>query len=107
MHVGEQAVIAPEPSQDCPPALPPPSRWPRLWRGPESDPGSMRPSLLALLVGTTVLYLWALGINGMGNDFYAAAVQAGTKSWRAFSFGSLDAASFISVDKPPASLWIM
>jgi 4-amino-4-deoxy-L-arabinose transferase-like glycosyltransferase len=67
----------------------------------------MRPSLLALLVGTAVLYLWALGINGMANDFYAAAVQAGTKSWRAFFFGSFDAASFISVDKPPASLWIM
>jgi 4-amino-4-deoxy-L-arabinose transferase-like glycosyltransferase len=67
----------------------------------------MRPSLLALLAGTAVLYLWALGINGMGNDFYAAAVQAGTKSWRAFFFGSLDAANFISVDKPPAFLWIM
>src|SRR5439155_2936403 len=40
-------------------------------------------------------------------DFYAAAVRAGTKSWRAFFFGSLDPANFISVDKPPAFLWIM
>jgi 4-amino-4-deoxy-L-arabinose transferase-like glycosyltransferase len=107
MHVGEQTVVVSEPSQVAPPTVPGPSRWRRLWRGQESDPGWVRPSLLALLVGTAVLYLWALGINGMGNDFYAAAVQAGTKSWRAFFFGSLDAASFISVDKPPASLWIM
>src|SRR5207237_783567 len=43
----------------------------------------------------------------MGNDFYAAAVQAGTKSWKAFLFGSFDSSNFITVDKPPASLWVM
>jgi 4-amino-4-deoxy-L-arabinose transferase-like glycosyltransferase len=63
--------------------------------------------LLVLLVGTGLLYLWALSANGMGNDFYAAAVQAGTRSWRAFLFGSFDASNFITVDKPPASLWVM
>src|SRR5205807_6777266 len=46
-------------------------------------------------------------VNGMGNDFYAAAVQAGTRSWKAFLFGSFDSSNFITVDKPPASLWIM
>jgi 4-amino-4-deoxy-L-arabinose transferase-like glycosyltransferase len=34
-------------------------------------------------------------------------VQAGTKSWKAFFFGSLDASNFITVDKPPFSLWMM
>src|SRR5438552_19037590 len=43
----------------------------------------------------------------MGNDFYAAAVQAGTRSWKAFLFGSFDSSNFITVDKPPASLWVM
>jgi 4-amino-4-deoxy-L-arabinose transferase-like glycosyltransferase len=38
---------------------------------------------------------------------YAAAVQAGTESWKAWFFGSLDSSSFITVDKPPASLWVM
>ncbi|MDT4893743.1 MAG: hypothetical protein QOE97_2778, partial [Pseudonocardiales bacterium] len=66
-----------------------------------------RLSLAALLVGAAVLYLWGLGASGYANDFYAAAVQAGTKSWKAFFFGSFDASNFITVDKPPASLWPM
>ena len=37
----------------------------------------------------------------------AAAVQAGSESWKAFFFGSSDAANSITVDKPPASLWLM
>ena len=56
---------------------------------------------------TAVAYLWALGDSGWANSFYAAAVQAGTKSWKAFFFGSSDASNFITVDKPPASLWVM
>ncbi|MCO7220948.1 glycosyltransferase family 39 protein [Klenkia sp. PcliD-1-E] len=66
-----------------------------------------RPGLVALLAGTGVLYLWGLSANGYGNDFYAAAVQAGSQSWKAFFFGSLDAGNAITVDKPPASLWVM
>src|SRR6266487_1739824 len=47
------------------------------------------------------------GDPGWANSFYSAAVQAGTKSWKAFFFGSSDAANFITVDKPPAALWVM
>jgi 4-amino-4-deoxy-L-arabinose transferase-like glycosyltransferase len=54
-----------------------------------------------------LLYLWDLTRNGWANDFYAAAVQAGTKSWKAFFFGSFDSSNFITVDKTPASLWVM
>lgn len=61
----------------------------------------------ALLAGTAVLYLWNLGATGYGNSFYAAAVQAGTRSWTALFFGSLDPENLITVDKPPASLWVM
>ncbi len=67
----------------------------------------MRPALVTLLVATAVLYLWDLSATGWGNSFYSAAVQAGTKSWKAFFFGSSDAANSITVDKPPASLWVM
>jgi len=51
--------------------------------------------------------MWDLSASGYANSFYAAAVQAGTKSWKAFFFGSLDSSNFITVDKPPASLWVM
>jgi 4-amino-4-deoxy-L-arabinose transferase-like glycosyltransferase len=60
-----------------------------------------------LLAGTALLYLWGLSSSGWANQFYAAAVQAGSKSWKAFLFGSLDQSNFITVDKPPASLWVM
>ena len=79
----------------------------RFFRGRESDAAWVRPALLTLLALTAVLYLWDLGASGWGNSFYSAAVQAGTKSWKAFFFGSSDASNFITVDKPPASLWVM
>jgi 4-amino-4-deoxy-L-arabinose transferase-like glycosyltransferase len=63
-------------------------------------------ALAALLTATAVLYLWNLSASGYGNTFYAAAAQAGSQSWSAWFFGSLDAQNFITVDKPPASLWV-
>jgi 4-amino-4-deoxy-L-arabinose transferase-like glycosyltransferase len=66
-----------------------------------------RPALLALLVATAVLYLCGLGRSGWANSFYSAAAQAGSASWKAFFYGSSDAASSITVDKTPASLWVM
>jgi len=79
----------------------------RIVRGRPEDPRWVRPALLVLLAGTAVAYLWALGDSGWANSFYSAAVQAGTKSWKAFFFGSSDSSNFITVDKPPASLWVM
>ncbi|HEY1667344.1 MAG TPA: glycosyltransferase family 39 protein [Trebonia sp.] len=84
----------------------PQGRLSNLWRGPAEDPLWARPALLGLLAVTALLYLWDLGRNGYANDFYAAAVQAGTRSWKAFFFGSFDSSSFITVDKTPASLWV-
>ncbi|MGC5248334.1 ArnT family glycosyltransferase [Gordonia sp. DT219] len=63
-------------------------------------------SLAALLVVTAIIDLWHLSLNGWGNSFYAAAIQAGSQSWKAWFFGSSDMANSITVDKPPASLWI-
>ena len=84
-----------------------PGRGARLLRGRPDDPAWARPALLALLGVTAVLYLWDLGASGWGNSFYSAAVQAGSRNWEAFFFGSSDAANSITVDKPPASLWVM
>jgi 4-amino-4-deoxy-L-arabinose transferase-like glycosyltransferase len=83
------------------------SRLGRLLSGRPGEPRWVRPTLLGLLVGTAVLYLWGLGASGWANAFYSAAAQAGSVSWRAFFFGSSDAANAITVDKPPAALWIM
>jgi 4-amino-4-deoxy-L-arabinose transferase-like glycosyltransferase len=74
---------------------------------PPGRPRWERPALLALLAGTAVLYLWGLGSSGWGNDYYAAAAQAGTQDLTAWLFGSHDAGNSITVDKPPAALWVM
>jgi 4-amino-4-deoxy-L-arabinose transferase-like glycosyltransferase len=84
----------------APPSEPAIRRRPRVPRAP-------RIAIGALLALTALAYIWNLGASGDANSFYAAAVQAGTESWKAFLFGSLDKASFITVDKPPASLWVM
>jgi 4-amino-4-deoxy-L-arabinose transferase-like glycosyltransferase len=78
-----------------------------LVRGRAEDARWARPALIALLVCAGAAYLWDLSASGNANSFYAAAVQAGTKSWKAFFFGSLDPSNFITVDKPPASIWVM
>ncbi|MEU2032657.1 ArnT family glycosyltransferase [Nocardia amamiensis] len=85
-------------------------RWPwadRLLFGTDPEIRWARPGLIALLATTAALYLWALGSHGWGNEYYAAAVQAGSKNWTALLFGSVDPGNVISVDKPPASLWVM
>ena len=78
-----------------------------FWRGRPEDPAWARPALIALLLGTGVLYIWGLGASGWANSFYSAAVQAGSESWKAFFFGSSDAANSITVDKTPLALWPM
>src|SRR5438552_1969724 len=72
-----------------------------------SHPAWERPAFLGLLGATAVLYLWNLAASGWANAYYSAAVLAGTKSWAAFFFGSLDASNFMTVDKAPGSLWVM
>ncbi|WP_145228930.1 ArnT family glycosyltransferase [Rudaeicoccus suwonensis] len=79
----------------------------RVWRGHPEDPGWARPALWGLLVATAAFYFYNLTASGWANSFYSAAVQAGSKNWEAFFYGSSDAANSITVDKPPASLWVM
>ncbi|MFG2407169.1 ArnT family glycosyltransferase [Streptomyces brevispora] len=79
----------------------------RVWRGRPEDPGWARPAFLGMLIAITAAYLWNLSASGYANSFYSAAAQAGSQSWKAFFFGSLDSANAITVDKPPAALWPM
>ena len=86
---------------------------PRPWPGSAwllaATLGALRraPELGGLVGLAALLNFWALGRNGWANTYYAAAVQAGTKSWKAMFFGSTDASNFITVDKTPLSLWPM
>ncbi|MER6422373.1 glycosyltransferase family 39 protein [Streptomyces sp. NPDC001137] len=86
-------------SADWPPPAPPavpPDRAPR-WS---------LPALIAILVLAAVLYAWNLSGSSM-NTFYSGAVWAGTQSWKAWFFGSLDPGNFLTVDKPPFALMVM
>ncbi len=85
------------------PSDPTPATPPRTIRRSSRE----RLALGGLLVVTAWLYLVNLTANGWGNEFYAAAVQSMTKSWEAFFFGSFDAGNVVTVDKPPAALWVM
>ncbi|EGD44857.1 integral membrane protein [Nocardioidaceae bacterium Broad-1] len=86
------------PTSQAPEPTPPTSRW---------RPTPERASLIILLALTAVAYLWTLSESGYANQYYSAAAQAGGESWKAWFFGALDASSSITVDKPPASLWVM
>jgi 4-amino-4-deoxy-L-arabinose transferase-like glycosyltransferase len=111
--------ITAAPPTTAPPAGPVPSVHPTPPAPPvESDPVGVgvgggpqqrwvRPALVALLALTAAAYFFDLSASGYANSFYAAAVQAGTKSWKAFFFGSIDSSNFITVDKSPGSLWVM
>ncbi|MEU4653600.1 glycosyltransferase family 39 protein [Streptomyces sp. NPDC023723] len=115
---------ATDPATEGPPPTPPPTGPPtepptgppeapkqplarRLWRGRPEDPRWARPAFLGLLLVTAALYLYNLSASGYANSFYSAAVQAGSQSWKAFFFGSLDSANAITVDKPSAFMWPM
>ncbi|MCF3147591.1 ArnT family glycosyltransferase [Streptomyces platensis] len=100
---GTPAPPPPAPREGAPASLPDP----RTPVAPEPAARWERLALLALLLVTAALYLWSLSASGYANQFYSAAVQAGSESWKAFFFGSSDAANSITVDKPPAALWPM
>jgi len=77
----------------------------RLW------PGLSRQSLAAstglgmiVLLGA-FLRFYGLGAHGIGNSYYAAAVDSMLKSWHNFFFASFEPGGSVTVDKPPLDLW--
>src|SRR3954471_12891738 len=71
-----------------------------------SRAGWVKLAFAGILVLAAALCLWDLTISGYSNEYYAAATRAGTESWKAWFFGAIDPGSFITVDKPPLSLWL-
>ena len=86
-------------SADWPPPAPPAAP-------PDKAPRWSLPALVAILVLAAALYAWNLSGSSM-NTFYSGAVWAGTQSWKAWFFGSLDPGNFLTVDKPPFALMVM
>ena len=71
-----------------------------------SRPNWVKLSFAGILVLAAGLCLWNLTISGYSNEYYAAAARSGSESWKAWFFGAIDPGSFITVDKPPLSLWL-
>lgn len=63
-------------------------------------------ALAAILALAAFLSVWGIWNQGYSNEFYAAAVKSMTLSWKNFFFVSLDPGGWVTVDKPPVSLWI-
>jgi 4-amino-4-deoxy-L-arabinose transferase-like glycosyltransferase len=63
-------------------------------------------ALAGLLLLALMLNAWGLSKAGYGNTYYAAAVRSMTMSWKNFFFGAFDPGGYITVDKPPAFLWV-
>src|SRR5699024_10463942 len=64
-------------------------------------------ALTVLALGTVAALLLSLSADGGASACGAAAVHAGSEDWEAFLCGALDPANSITVDKPPAALWLM
>lgn len=61
-------------------------------------------ALILLLAGFLSVYnIWN---EGYSNEFYAASVRSMLVSWKNFFFASLDPGGWVTVDKPPVSLWM-
>jgi 4-amino-4-deoxy-L-arabinose transferase-like glycosyltransferase len=91
------------------------ARYPATWRArrgwsrpvvPSLQSLRARPELLGVLGVAAVLNLWGLSINGWANTYYAAAVRSMSTSWHNFLFASMDPSGLMTVDKPPAALWV-
>jgi 4-amino-4-deoxy-L-arabinose transferase-like glycosyltransferase len=78
-----------------------------LVRGRADEGAWVRPAMVAVGVLAALTYVWNLAISGYANTYYSAAALAGSQSWSAWFFGSLDSSNFITVDKPPLAVMLM
>jgi 4-amino-4-deoxy-L-arabinose transferase-like glycosyltransferase len=62
---------------------------------------------VGVLALAAIVYIVNLTVSGFANTYYSAAALAGSQSWSAWFFGSLDAANFITVDKPPLGTMLL
>ena len=63
-------------------------------------------ALLLILCLAGFLSAYNIQNQGYSNEFYAASVKSMLVSWKNFFFVSLDPGGWVTVDKPPVSLWV-
>ena len=78
-----------------------------LLRGRADEAAWARLAMVGVGLLAGVLYLWNLTVSGYANVYYSGAALAGSQSWSAWFFGSIDASNFITVDKPPLAVMLM
>ncbi|OQP17061.1 MULTISPECIES: glycosyltransferase family 39 protein [Geobacillus] len=61
--------------------------------------------ITAIMAWSAFLHFYQMGNSG-SNVYYTAAAKSMAASWKAFFFAALDPEGFITVDKPPAALWL-
>jgi 4-amino-4-deoxy-L-arabinose transferase-like glycosyltransferase len=82
-----------------------PARLAALLRGTEA--AWVRPAWIGVTLLAAVFYLANITVSGFANTYYSAAALAASQSWTAWFFGSVDAANFITIDKPPLATMLM
>ena len=83
----------------------------RPWtRGRAPGPAECAPrqgrALVGLLELASALRFVGLERESFANTYYAATVKSLLTGWWAFFFAAFDAAGFVTVDRPPAGLWV-
>jgi 4-amino-4-deoxy-L-arabinose transferase-like glycosyltransferase len=63
-------------------------------------------SLAAIIILGAFLRFYHLGVNSIGNTYYAATVQSMLTSWHNFFYASFEPGGSVAVDKPPLGFWI-
>jgi 4-amino-4-deoxy-L-arabinose transferase-like glycosyltransferase len=62
--------------------------------------------IAGILLLSAFLNIWNIWNQGYSNTYYAAAVKSMLANPGVLFFNSFDAGGFVTVDKPPAGLWI-
>lgn len=79
----------------------------RLARDRAAGVAWVLPATVGVLLLTAALYVVNLTVSGYANVFYSGAAWAASQSWTAWFMGSVDPASFITVDKPPLATMVI
>ncbi len=79
----------------------------RVARGPAGDPAWPVPPCCWSWPSPPVFTFGTWERQVGPTAFILRPCKQAAKSWKAFFFGSSDASNFITVDKPPAALWVM
>lgn len=62
--------------------------------------------IILILILSFILNISNIGIQGYGNEYYAAGIKSMLTSFKNFFFLSFDPSGFVNLNKPPLGLWI-